>query len=224
MAYRYAVACEALDGCCYGYGGIVTAHVRCRYHLTPARNICAAGRYEAHGTEKAGSGIPSAAVGAVLQAHSYGVCAAVLRQIRSYFDSPRAVAVGIERRLLAVDEYRRLVHRTLEYEPCALARSHAECVPVPAYAHIRQSAGASGLQRCLLFHVLHYLHHLQIVVSVERTEYRPVVGDAHLLPFTVVELCRLRPLSVATVELPAVGECRLGTLRCRRRAYGERQQ
>ena len=152
---------------------------------------------------KACTRVPSGRKRKVLQPDSQYIGAGLV-QIRGDVAVERAVTIRPEADLMAIDIDPRLAHRAVEQQFRFQSVRDIELGPVPAHAHIWQTAGATGLERCLRLHILHYLHVLKVIFNAERPGYGPVMRHAHAFPSGVVINRHESPVSLSAMEPPPV--------------------
>ena len=134
---------------------------------------------------QARAGVPAAGLLSVLQAHGYLVLP--LAQERRDVHMECVVAVGPVACFLAVDIHLRLAHRTVEEQFHMRSTGiRLNSGLVPSRPHVGESARAPGLERGEGLTVLPNGYVLQVVLAVERTVNRPIVGNGYFLPSLVL--------------------------------------
>ena len=94
----------------------------------------------------------------------------------------RVVTVRPVTDFFSVHGYTRLAHGPVEDQRRPFSGRNVQFAPIPADAHPGKAAGAPGLKRCLVFHVLRHGHVLKVVLAVEGAIDGPVVRDGHFSP------------------------------------------
>ena len=92
------------------------------------------------------------------------------------------IAIRTVADFLPVDIHPGFAHGAVKKQFRPLASRNIESPPVPSDTHIRESSGASGLQRSLLLKILGHSHILQVVIDVKRAVYSPVMRNYDTLP------------------------------------------
>ena len=140
-------------------------------------------RDELHGAVEARSGIPAAALLAVVQADADHVLSAPAVEKGRDVHPEGVVAVGPPARLAAVDIDHRLAHGAVEAQfGVAAVGGNVDGGAVEAASYPGQRARTAALLGGLLLAVLRDGHALQVPLPVERPADGPVVGHLHGLP------------------------------------------
>ena len=124
--------------------------------------------------------IPAGGLGKILQPDPEFVYARVHK--RSDVHMERVVTVRPVTDFFSVHGHARLAHGPVEDQRRPFSGRNVQFAPIPADAHPGKAAGAPGLKRCLVFHVLRHGHVLKVVLAVEGAIDGPVVRDGHFFP------------------------------------------
>ena len=120
-----------------GYCGVCLLHMGCGHLGAPHFHMGVVGVHQPYIAVKAGTRIPTAASGAVLEPHGQHIVFAACIQQRCDIHMERIVAKRPEYGLLAVDIHTRLAHGSVKHQCGASGERRLETCAIPPYSHIR---------------------------------------------------------------------------------------
>ena len=181
---------------------------------------------------KSGTWIPAGRFRQVFQTYSQRVLLARLQIFRD-IEVEGVVTIRPITDLLPIDIDIGMAHRPVKQDRCPLAclkLRNVELGAIPTHTDKRQPAGTSCMLHRFLLAVLRDSDLLFVVQGTERAVDRPIMGDSHGLPLTVIEswlyklivVCKCFAIPVLC-ELPVFFQQKLTPSLCRQCRHAPKQ-
>ncbi len=131
---------------------------------------------------KSGTRIPARAKRKIFKPHHHHIVSSIGIEIRGDVEMKRGIAIRPFAYLMSIYPYLSLAHGSVKNKCSHFAGPHIETSTIPSYAHVWQTAGATGFQRGMRLSILYDLYSLEIVAHVKRLVDSPVVWHTDTLP------------------------------------------
>ena len=174
---------------------------------------------------KSGTWIPAGRFRQVFQTYSQRVLLARLQIFRD-IEVEGVVTIRPITDLLSIDIDIGMAHRPVKQDRCPLAclkLRNVELGAIPTHTDKRQPAGTSCMLHRFLLAVLRDSDLLFVVQGTERAVDRPIMGDSHGLPLTVIESWLYKLIVVFAGELPVFFQQKLTPSLCRQCRHAPKQ-